>query len=118
MNTTQTLADRFNKAMKSTVVYYREQLDDLTTLSDKAVELMETVVDLAQQVYEEGDDNYGYDYLSQHLTWEQKDRLKDVMDENLTLDKTIVVLNDIAVALGVMERDLQDELKFKNVGPY
>jgi hypothetical protein len=44
--------------------------------------LLDTVAKLASEVYEEGHDHYGVDYLSQHLSSEEKEFLIEIMQDS------------------------------------
>lgn len=118
MNTQTTFADKFYNVMNETVSHYRGEIARLEETGKQVTYAIERVVYLACQLYEEGDDKYGFDYLSQHFSHEQKMMLQEIMDNNLPFDLMCVELDKIFAALKTMERDLRDELKFKNVGPY
>lgn len=116
MNTQTTFADKFDAVMTHTVDYYMGETYRIKSLFLQVRDQMETVVEWARKVYQPGDDFYGWDYLNQQFSPEQKMILQEIMDENLPFDIMAVELNKLSAALRKMEKYLKEEYEFSN--PY
>jgi hypothetical protein len=103
--------DRIDAAVTEAIKEGNKQLKELAELNEKVYRQIEEVVDLAETAYNEGDDYYGADYLSQRLDWDKKKMLGILIDNDLPFEDMVIELRQLSGLLKKFASDLREEIK-------
>lgn len=115
--TKQPLSARLADQVYATLSFFTKEIEEIRLLSDKVEAQMEAVVNLAKQVYEEGHDFWGEDYVSQSLSWDEKRILQEILDDNLPFERLQGELKKLLAHLQDMEWFLRNELTCLKLSP-